>query len=628
MQRSRIEALLASFPKLADSGTQHTIAEQDNVRYVYQPLDELYMVLVTNLQSNILQDINSLHLFAQVVSSICKSLDEREILKNAFELLTAFDEIVTLGYRENLTMSQIKTFLDMESHEERIQEIIARNKELEASEERKRRAKQLEMQRKETSRSQRAGGGMGGGMGSGSMGRSPSYPAFTPSVPTTNVADTYDSYAAEKKAASKPLALGKKGMQLGKKKQGTNLYEQVTGGMPQEEEPLVSPKPSAPAAAAPASARQSISTDREPVHITTSETISARLDREGNVKTFEVKGEMQLKISDSSFTQVKLDLATGNTHGAQLMTHPKVDKAVFRNDKVIQLADASKGFPSNMGIGVMKWKLAPRPEDVSDPPITFRVWVEDSGNMYNITVEYELTGGDALKDVTVTIPFETDEPNVSSFDSTYEVSGDSLDWNLGTVDESNSSGSFEFEAQAGSDAEFFPMRVRFTKSTPFVDVDVSSISPPSKCCELKCYAGVVRHSPHHGPRNQLLQGSQVCRRHVRNRISCEWDLFRTRSSRENENNNQSSHRSLIVLCYSSGISPRSNWSQSTLGMSGHRPSHSMFELGGHVPPYSNLSSSSCLDQLFLASMSSCEDPLPRATQTSISGKPPKSCHSP
>jgi len=393
-------------------------------------------------------------------------------------------------------MSQIKTFLDMESHEERIQEIIARNKELEASEERKRRAKQLEMQRKEMSRSQRVGGGgMGGGMGSGGMGRSPSYPAFTPTVPTTNVTDSYDSYEAEKKkATSKPLALGKKGMQLGKKKQGNNLYEQVTGGMPQEEEPLVSPKPSVPAAAAPASARQSTSTDREPVHITTNETISARLDREGLLKSFEVKGEMQLKISDPSFTQVKLDLATGDTRGAQLMTHPKVDKAVFKNDKIIQLADTTKGFPSNMGIGVMKWKLAPRPDDVSDPPITFRVWVEDSGNMYNITVEYELTGGDALKDVTVTIPYETDEPNVSSFDAVYEVSGDSLEWNIGTVDEANSSGSFEFEAQAGSDSEFFPMRVRFSKSTPFVDVDVSlastldmtkanmrTRSPPSLC---------------------------------------------------------------------------------------------------------------------------------------------------
>lgn len=126
MRRSRLETLLLSFPKLADSGTQHTTVEQDNVRFVYQPLDELYMVLITNRQSNILQDIDSLHLFAQVVTSTCKSLDEREILKNAYELLSAFDELVTLGYRENLTISQIKTFLEMESHEERIQEIIAR----------------------------------------------------------------------------------------------------------------------------------------------------------------------------------------------------------------------------------------------------------------------------------------------------------------------------------------------------------------------------------------------------------------------------------------------------------------------------------------------------------------------
>lgn len=126
MPRSRIEALLASLPKLADSGTQHTTVEQDNVRFVYQPLDELYMVLITNRQSNILQDIDSLHLFAQVVASACRTLDEREILRNAYELLSAFDEIVTLGYRENLTISQIRTFLEMESHEERVQEIIAR----------------------------------------------------------------------------------------------------------------------------------------------------------------------------------------------------------------------------------------------------------------------------------------------------------------------------------------------------------------------------------------------------------------------------------------------------------------------------------------------------------------------
>ena len=126
VSRSRIEGLLASFPKLADTSKQHTTVEQDNVRFVYQPLDELYMVLITNRQSNILQDIDSLNLFAQVVTSICKSLDEREILRHAYDLLSAFDELVTQGYRENLSLSQIKTFLEMESHEERIQEIISR----------------------------------------------------------------------------------------------------------------------------------------------------------------------------------------------------------------------------------------------------------------------------------------------------------------------------------------------------------------------------------------------------------------------------------------------------------------------------------------------------------------------
>ena len=127
MSKSQVEVLLSSFPRYIDSGTQHTTVESDTVRYVYQPLEELYMVLITTKNSNILQDIETLHLFAQVVSSICRSnLSEQEIGRNAFELLSAFDEIVCLGYRENLTLLQVRSILEMESHEEKIQEIIAR----------------------------------------------------------------------------------------------------------------------------------------------------------------------------------------------------------------------------------------------------------------------------------------------------------------------------------------------------------------------------------------------------------------------------------------------------------------------------------------------------------------------
>lgn len=90
-----------------------------------------------------------------------------------FEILSAWDEVISLGWRENVNLQQVRSILEMESHEEKIQEIIARvrlflsfsplsftterallpqNKEHEAKEELKRRAKQLEVQRREMTR--------------------------------------------------------------------------------------------------------------------------------------------------------------------------------------------------------------------------------------------------------------------------------------------------------------------------------------------------------------------------------------------------------------------------------------------------------------------------------------------
>ncbi|KAL2124839.1 hypothetical protein VTJ04DRAFT_1204 [Mycothermus thermophilus] len=462
IKRSRIEALLASFPKAASAGTQHTTVEQDNVRFVYQPLDELYMVLITNKQSNILQDIDTLHLFAQVVTSSCKTLDEREILRNAFELISAFDEIVTLGYRENLTISQIRTFLEMESHEERIQEIIARNKELEATEERKRKAKQLEMQRKESGRSGRAG-----------INRPPVYPTYTPPVRQTPT-ETYDTYEAEKNKA-KFMAPKTKGMQLGKKSKTTDIFERVKTELgPVEDTPLV-PTASTAAASEPAP-RASTTLDRDAIHVTVNENISAKISRDGGLSSFSVSGDLALRVSDPSLTRIKLNLTANPTHGAQFRTHPNVDKNAFNSSKAIQMANLARGFPVNNAVGVLRWRAAPKTDDTSILPITFTVWVNrgSDGNC-SLTIEYELTGGDTLKDVSVIVPFSSAEPSVSTFDANYEVSGDNLEWTIGTVSDENPSGSFEFEAQTSDENEFFPMHVRFTKTTPFVDIDVHSV---------------------------------------------------------------------------------------------------------------------------------------------------------
>ena len=270
-------------------------------------------------------------------------------------------------------------------------------------------------------------------------------------------------------------------MQLGKKSKTTDIYEKVRGDLgPEAEEssPLVTPQVSTPVVDNTQSARGSLSADREPVNITIAETISATLTREGAMRSFEAKGDLQLRISDPSFTKLKLNLLANPTHGAQFRTHPNVDKAAFTNSSVIQLKDTSKRFPANNAIGVLRWRVASSGSDNADIlPITFTVWVNKGSDSTTVTVEYELTGSDSLRDVVVTIPYGAAEPAVSSFDAVYEVSGDSLDWNLGTVDESNSTGSFEFEAADGGDEnEYFPMNVRFSKVNPFVEVDVTDVS--------------------------------------------------------------------------------------------------------------------------------------------------------
>jgi coatomer subunit delta len=51
-------------------------------------------------------------------------LEESDIRENAFNLIFAFDEIVALGYRENVNLAQIRTFVEMDSHEEKVYQAV------------------------------------------------------------------------------------------------------------------------------------------------------------------------------------------------------------------------------------------------------------------------------------------------------------------------------------------------------------------------------------------------------------------------------------------------------------------------------------------------------------------------
>lgn len=137
MPRLKIEALLSAFGKIVDSQRKDcTYVETESVRYVFQPLGQLYLLLVTTKQSNILEDLDTLRLTVKILQDVCgtNAHDEKAILEKAFDIVFAIDEVVSFGYRESVTASQVKTYTEMDSHEERLHQMIEKSKENEAKE--------------------------------------------------------------------------------------------------------------------------------------------------------------------------------------------------------------------------------------------------------------------------------------------------------------------------------------------------------------------------------------------------------------------------------------------------------------------------------------------------------------
>lgn len=115
-------------------------------------------------------------------------MDEKEIQENAFNLIFAFDEIVALGYRESVNLAQIKTFVEMDSHEEKVYLAVRQTQEREAKQKMREKAKELQRQRLEISKrgisiGGRSYGGGGSSEGFGSSGGiSSSSISSTPSI--------------------------------------------------------------------------------------------------------------------------------------------------------------------------------------------------------------------------------------------------------------------------------------------------------------------------------------------------------------------------------------------------------------------------------------------------------------
>ncbi|KAL6451326.1 RET2 Coatomer subunit delta [Candida maltosa Xu316] len=489
LSRDRITALLANFPSLiSNSSGQHTSVEDDNVRYVYQPLEEFYIVLITNKTSNILQDIDTLHLFASTISNLLRNVDEREIFESSFDIIDAFDEIINLGYKENLTLTQVQTFLEMDSHEEKIQEIIERNKELEAAEERKRRAKEIqrkELARKNMEQLPMGAGGVGSGIGSSSFGYD-SYQNNQPTYQPTPVVETTNNYSSNNN--NRPRGGG---LQLG----GGAHEPLLTGNQPlfAHHKPATSSSAVGSGSSTPVVSKSEspAPVNRVPnngILITVNEKVTADISREGSVSSSEIKGDLQLRINQTELANAKILLKIAGDK-KPFKTHPNVDRSLFQSEAVITVKDKSKTFPSNdQPLGVLRWRSVGKQDDTSLVPIVFTIWVNgaDSGQA-QVTLEYELTSEFVdshpnhpnIENLKILVPVLTHDVHLQEGSGNDTVSYEIYEeqgvvFNIGSISIDDPQGSFEFTVPVDDEDSLFPMQAQFEISNQeVVESDVS-----------------------------------------------------------------------------------------------------------------------------------------------------------
>jgi hypothetical protein len=496
MNRLRVEGLLAAFPKLVGHTSQnHTYVETDSVRYVYQPLEnQMYLLMITTKTSNIVQDLGTLRLLAKVVPDICGGLQEHAIHENAFDLIFAFDEVLTSGgYKEDASLSSIRTNLLMDSHEEKIHLALKQSKEDQAKAEMQRQAKTIKERQMAQLRNNMMQGGTGvgvpmGGMegfgGGGNPGGGGMMDAFNSGMQQSQPG--YSPYQTPAPAIPEPpKVLAKSGMKLGGGAAGGGLglggkgmKKDVMAAMAAEDNLFGGTGAAGGNAFGLSSAPpKQTATPSTPLTLVMEEKVTVQMNREGAVESAEVKGTLTLTANTDAGA-----LALVNVNKAQLpaqfsyATHPKVDKKAYETSGTLTLK-GGKGFPLSRGVGILRWSYAG--DDVA--PLSINCWPEDEGGSINVNIEMELTRKDlVLQDVNILLPLgTTDAPVVESIDGVFKHDSRAgmMCWHFDQVDaNTNATASMEFSIPGSDPDAFFPVQVGFRSETLLCPMEITSVT--------------------------------------------------------------------------------------------------------------------------------------------------------
>lgn len=492
-------------------------------------MEQLFLLLITTKSSNIVDDLQTLQLLFRLVKRECEIggglLNEHMIMERSFEILFAFDEVVSMGFSDtSLSADQVAGFLEMYSQEENLHELIMQGREEDAIRRGKSEAAAI-AKRKAREFAGGAGSGMGGGLsssggiaGGGIAGGGSGYSftssneygrdggagtgqqqqqqsrvgsmrgfgpgsASSPSSASSSSRPSGSSFSSSTAAPKKaPVSQSIKTKTTAKKTgaAGKELLNDLikSGDVHASSEDAAST--GADVSGSDAGTAGSAGVHMESVHVKIEETVNAELNREGGLSKLDVKGEMFVTIADADKATLRIKLTDALDEGAfQSKTHPNIDKQLFTSEATLALKNQKKPFPTKTNLRILTWKL----KDVQEQflPLTVSCWPSPSTSGMTVNVEYELTRPQMqLTNVVIAIPVpnvnnvRVEPMDVGSFKLDHE--NGQLLWIIDTMSQSSSSGNLEFNISGAKDeSSFFPVSVQFTSQDSISGVSTCSV---------------------------------------------------------------------------------------------------------------------------------------------------------
>ncbi|KAL5574947.1 hypothetical protein UlMin_016646 [Ulmus minor] len=342
-----------------------------------------------------------------IVPEYSTSLDEEDICRTAFELIFAFDEVISLGHKENVTVAQVKQYCEMESHEEKLHKLVMQSKINETKYVMKCKASKID-------KSKVLQGHKGG---------------FMPSIGSGRIESSFSEMSISSSGSG-----FKSGSSLGLSTDFDSFSTKPKG-------------------------RQPLAATAPPKSLG----IVSNFDVQGTLS-------LQILNQDDGHIQVQIETGENpgvlfKTHpnmNKELFSNENILGARDPNRPF----PANQGGD---GVGLLKWRM--QSIDESMVPLTISCWPSVFENETYVSIEYEASSMTDLQNVMISVPFPAlrEAPNVKQVDGKwrYDSRNSVSEWSILLIDNSNHSGSMEFVVPPADSSMFFPISVPFSAANTF-----------------------------------------------------------------------------------------------------------------------------------------------------------------